>query len=360
MVGKPAVNAMTRRGFVAGASAGAAAALASCLRTTPTRPAGPGAPPAARYAQRLPIVRLQAWEALRYGMFIHFGISTFLGQEIPDGLARATTYAPDRLDVGSWIRIARDAGMRYAVLTAKHVAGHCLWPSRHTDYTVANSGDKTDVVAAFVRACAAHGVRPGLYYCAWDNHHRFGSRTPSDPPGWNAAYTTSRYHDFQTAQLTELLTQYGPVEELWIDIPGVLGRGYRTFLYGHVARLQPDCVVMMNNGFTDGTKYDAGYAWPSDLMALERTLPPAAGFPKVRDIEGKIYYIPGEMCDPLGKTWFWAEGDRLRPDEVLAGILNACRERGVNLLLDVGPDRHGQIPSDVRDALMRLRKSAGL
>jgi alpha-L-fucosidase len=259
-----------------------------------------------------------------------------------------------------WIQIARDAGMRYAVLTTKHVAGHCLWPSRHTDYTVANSGNTANVVEAFVKACARRGVRPGFYYCSWDNHHLFGSLTPSFRKKGERAYTTSLYQEFQTAQITELVTDFGPIAEMWIDIPGVLGRGYRTYLYQHIAALQPDCVIMMNSGISDQVTYNVPYAWPSDLIAIERRLPPPTGHLKWRDIEGRRYYIPGEVCDPIGKDWFYVEGDRPRPDEELATLFLETRRRGANLLLDVGPDKHGLIPDYYRDALFRLRKNVKL
>lgn len=310
--------------------------------------------------QRLTLAELQAWEAWRYGMFIHFGMSTFLGQELPDGKAPASTYDPDRLDVDSWIQIARDAGMRYAVLTTKHVAGHCLWPTKHTEYSVATSGNKTDVVEAFVKACAKRGLRPGFYYCSWDNHNRFGSQTPSDPPGWNKSFTTSLYQTFETNQITELLTQYGSVDEMWIDIPGVLGRGYRTFLYEHISKLQPRCVIMMNNGFWDGGKYDIEYAWPSDIISIERGFPAGAKYEKWRTIEGKTYYLPGEICDPIGKNWFYVEGETPRPDKELAELWATAREHQVNFLLDVGPDKHGRIPKLFQDSLMRLRTLVGL
>jgi alpha-L-fucosidase len=310
-------------------------------------------------AQRLSLAKLQAWEALGYGMFLHFGMSTFVAQEIPDGKAPATTYNPDKLDVDQWVGIARDAGMKYVVLTAKHVAGHCLWPSRHTDYTVATSGNQTDVVAALVKACERRGVLPGLYYCSWDNHHLFGSLTPRLTK-WEKAFTTSLYQDFQTAQVTELLTNYGPIAEMWIDIPGVLGRGYRTFLYQHIASLQPDCVIMMNSGISDGSNYNVSYAWPADLIAIERILPSPAGHLRWRTIEGKRYYLPGEVSDPIGKEWFYVEGDHPRPDGQLLTLLTETRRRGANLLLDVGPNKHGLISDEYRDALMRLRRSAGL
>ena len=98
--------------------------------------------------QRLTLEQLQQWEKLGYGMFIHFGMSTFVDLDgkvffKPDGTDLPTAYSPDRLDVDQWVCVARDAGMKYAVLTAKHISGFCLWPSRHTDYSVANSGDTT-------------------------------------------------------------------------------------------------------------------------------------------------------------------------------------------------------------------------
>ncbi len=311
-------------------------------------------------AQRLSLAKLQAWEALGYGMFIHFGMSTFVGRELPDGRSLASLYNPDRLDVDQWTQIARDAGMKYAVLTAKHVAGHCLWPSRHTDYTVARSGNTTDVVEAFVKASRRRGLLPGLYYCSWDNHHLFGSLTPSFRQKGERAYTTSLYQSFQTAQITELLTDYGPIAELWIDIPEVLGRGYRTFLYQHAARLQPDCVIMMNSGISDQAEYNIERNWPSDLIAIERRLPPPSGHVKWRLLEGRRHYLPGEVCDTLGKQWFWTETDRPRPDEELINLYRECRRRGVNLLLDVGPDQRGLITGECRDTLDRLRKNVGL
>ena len=267
----------------------------------PPQPANRPPAPEKKGSQRLTVERLQKFEALGYGMFIHFGMSTFVAAELPSGNDLPSVYAPDKLDVDQWVSVARDAGMKYAVLTTKHVAGHCLWPSKHTDYTVTNSGNKTDVVKQFVDACGKRGVLPGFYYCSWDNHTRLGSSTPSDKREKLEAYTTSLYQSYQTAQIEELLTQYGPIAETWIDIPGVLGRGYRTFLYRHVATLQPDTVIMMNSGISTGKEYRVDYAWPSDLIAIERNVPPGEGHAKWRTIEGKEYYMPGEVCDPIDK-----------------------------------------------------------
>jgi len=358
---------------------GSGALLSTILANTPdTAPAAaPPAAPALEPAdnpgcQRLSLNQLKAWQSLHYGMFIHFGMSTFLGKEIPDGSDPAAIFAPDKLDVDQWIAVARDAGMKYAVLTTKHVAGHCLWPSRCTDYTVQNSSNKTDVVEKFVKSCEKHQIKPGFYYCSWDNHHRFGSRTPSDGKwqGMNSfprdrtqplpAFTSSLYQTFQTAQITELLSDYGPISEMWIDIPGVLGRGYRTFLYHHIAQLQPETVIMMNSGIGDGSSYNIDYAWPSDLIAIERARPPHTGHRKWRTIEGREYYLPAEHCDPIGKDWFFVPGDVPRPDADLQKQYELTRQAGVNFLLDVPPDAHGRIPPDYVAALIRLRQNLNL
>jgi alpha-L-fucosidase len=322
-----------------------------------------------RGAQRLSLEALHNWESWKYGMFIHFGMSTFDGKEHSDGNTPAAQFNPAKLDVEQWIRTARDAGMTYAILTAKHTSGHCLWPSQFTNYSVANSPVSVDIVKLFVEACRKYQIRPGFYYCSWDNHHRFGSRTISDmrqDQSGEPAYTTSRYQTFQTAQITELLTQYGEIAEMWVDIPPVLGRGYRTFLYDHIARLQPNCIIMMNNGWGDGSRYPVDEAWPSDIMSIEfgnspdRALGPSELFSPWREIEGRTYYLPGEVCDYIGGDWFFKDEDQLRPDSELQTLFENCRARGTNLLLNVPPDRSGVIPPSYVEALLRLKKNVHL
>ncbi len=305
---------------------------------------------------------LHRWEALEYGMFIHFGMSTFDGVELSLGDRPSMDYAPDRLDVDQWIGVARDAGMQYAVLTAKHVSGHCLWPSRHTDYTVATSSNTTDVCQAFVSACERRGVKPAFYYCSWDNHHLLGSMTPT-LAGWEKAFTTQAYRDFQLRQVEELLTQYGPLVEMWIDIPGPLGHEGRRAQYEQIARLQPQALVVMNQGLSDGSELKFNYTWPTDVMTIERWLPSSnRGYNpwhRVGESVGSTrdFYIAGEVCDPIGNEWFFVENDRSRSDNDLLGMRLLCQARNANLLLDVPPDKHGVIPSMFVEALMRLRRN---
>jgi len=319
-------------------------------------------------AQRLSVEKLRQWEAMKFGMFIHFGMSTFVNAELPSGSDPSTTYAPDRLDVDQWISIARDAGMKYAVLTTKHVAGHCLWPTRLNNYHVGTSGNKTDVVEAFLKACERRGVKPGFYYCAWDNHNRFGSLSPNFAmlplirplPNTNrsSSFVTERYLEFQWAQITELMDTYGPVAEWWLDIPHLLPRDYRQRLYNHIAGRQPDTLIVYNHGTENGADLKVDRVWPTDVITIERYLPSSANaYVKWRNIDGKNHYMPGEVCDPIGNDWFYADEDQPRPDAELLGMYLTAISRGANLLLDVGPDRHGLIADRFRLALQRLRKN---
>jgi alpha-L-fucosidase len=354
-----------------------AVAAACGSATAPARPvqAKPAFNPHGKSNQRLSLAALKRWEALGFGLFFHFGMGTFDGEEFDynhsSGTKPSTTYAPTALDVGQWLDLAKSAGARYAVLTAKHVAGHALWPSRYTDYHVGTSGNKTDVVRAFTEGCRQRGILPGLYYCAWDNHHRFGSVTRSDvltfsrgvgadlwSPKDQRPFTTERYREFMWQQLDELTTGYGPLGEVWIDIPMVLPRDYRDRLYFHLAENQPNALIMFNAGIGDGTAFNVNDAWPTDLVAIERFMPNShTGHVKWRSIEDRRYYIPGEVCDPIGKDWFYVDRDQPRSDAELLGMYLVSRSRGCNFLLNVPPDRTGRIPTRFADSLLRLRKN---
>jgi alpha-L-fucosidase len=332
-------------------------------------------------AQRLSLDRLQAFEAHRLGLFIHFGISTFDGVELSKGDLSPSAFAPDHLDPDQWVQLARDAGAKYAVLTCKHVAGFALWPTRHSDYHIGASPlAGRDIVGEFVSACHRHGIKSGLYFCLWDNHNEFDSLMPTRAdrlqreapdasiscihPWLTGSYAGPRYLEFVHRQLEELCTGYGELEEVWLDIPGVLGIADRVSLYRQLAQWQPNALIMSNNGHGDGSKYALDYAWPSDLVALERTLPCSGrGHQPWRSIHGQRYYLPTEVCDPMGREWFWTAQDRPRSDHELLGMCLVAQERGANLLLDVGPDPHGLITQEFSGALQRLgrnRRSLGL
>ena len=106
--------------------------------------------------------------ARKYGMFIHFGINTFHDQEWTDGSKPASSYRPTAVDADQWIRVAKDAGMKYVILTAKHHEGFCLWDSKYTEYDVESSGNTTNVIEAIAKACKKYDIGLGLYYSLWD------------------------------------------------------------------------------------------------------------------------------------------------------------------------------------------------
>lgn len=325
-----------------------------------------------QYAQRLSIEKLKEWQDLKYGMFIHFGMSTYLGEELPDGNAPVDAYAPTDLDVAQWVRVAKDAGMNYAVLTAKHVAGHCLWPSEYTEYDISNNKENTDVVGEFVKECRKQGILPGLYYCSWDNHHRFFSLMPDKSENYAKAlitpkesdlnlspppYTTSLYQNFMTAQIDELLEKYSPLVEFWIDIPIILGNGYREFLYEHITEKYPNMVVVMNHGkkqVDNELVFMEDKAWPTDVLTLERYYSEKHYNP-VWTIKGEEIYFPAETCLPIGNEWFWEDDDEVKAMDDLVKIVESNLENKVNLLLNVPPDKTGKIPEKWIKPLMELK-----
>lgn len=328
-----------------------ASIAASC---TSAPPAGDDAPATA------PTDALREWEALEYGMFIHYGLSTFVGDQFGRFEKPSTDYAPTGLDVDGWIETAQAAGMKYAVLTVKHHYGHALWPTEVSDYDVTTSSDPTDVVALFVEACRKYGVKPGFYYSlGWDRVH-MQPRTPGE------------YEAFVLAQLTELLTRYGPITELWFDIPWDLGpdtKGALARLYAHCKALQPDCLVLYNQGFVDGSAIErrlptyigqpAGEApvalWPKDLNCGERVEPLESGHDPWIEHEGVRCYVPDEVCDSLGQErWFWGANDAVRPVRQMVELYRRSVGRGANLLLNVGPDPNGQVPAAQRAVLLEL------
>src|SRR5437660_9240089 len=184
---------MTRRELLTRTAGLAAATLAQPLVETLS-----GAAPLEPATRRTPV--LARYEELQFGVSYHFSMNTFTGDDYETGAVPASTYNPTHLDVRQWIRVARDLGARYAVLTAKHMSGFCLWNSKGYDYDVAASRNKKDVVAAFVAACHEYGLRPGFYYCILDPHNE-------GKFDWNAPIG-DKYYRLIKHHLTELHSKY--------------------------------------------------------------------------------------------------------------------------------------------------------
>jgi alpha-L-fucosidase len=310
-------------------------------------------------AQPTPTAAQAAWMRLEYGMFVHFGPWTFSGNG--DGRFPAAEVRSPHLDMREWAELAAAAGMRYAVLTAKHVDGFCLWPSRFTDYSIAATPAKRDWVAEFVTAFRHQGLRVGLYYALLDRHCPFSE-------------DDARYAAYVRDQVEELLTAYGDVIELWFD--GAWDKDHPTRdwphdpawqptgarwewdrLYQHVHRLQPDCLVLQNSssdrpGVPNYPPVDARTSEHFDFIWQERLcLPPGQSvFPSP---EGPRF-LPLEYCTTLTPGWFWQAGACYAhaSAETIAGWRRRAARERANLLLNVGPDRAGRIPEYHRPFLL--------
>ncbi|ACX63304.1 alpha-L-fucosidase [Paenibacillus sp. Y412MC10] len=280
-----------------------------------------------------------AWQDMELGMFCHFGMNTFCDQEWGDGTDSPEIFNPEQLDARQWARTAKRAGFKYLVLTAKHHDGFCLWPTKTTDYSVKSSpwrGGKGDVVREVADACREEGLQFGLYLSPWDRHE------PCYPD-------KEAYDDFYAEQLTELLTGYGPLVEVWFDGAGSQGREYDwNRIIGLVDQYQPDAMVFNMGrptirwvGNEDGV---APYpCWNTATTARESMFTSDM----MTWMEGTPAWVPAECDVPIRKRhWFWHPDDEasLRSLEDVLDIYYRSVGHGATLLLNISPDNRGLLP----------------
>lgn len=280
-----------------------------------------------------------AWQDMELGMFCHFGMNTFCDQEWGDGADSPEIFNPEQLDARQWARTAKRAGFKYLVLTAKHHDGFCLWPTKTTDYSVKSSpwrGGKGDVVREVADACREEGLQFGLYLSPWDRHE------PCYPD-------KEAYDDFYAEQLTELLTGYGPLVEVWFDGAGSQGREYDwNRIIGLVDQYQPDAMVFNMGrptirwvGNEDGV---APYpCWNTATTAKESMFTSDM----MTWMEGTPSWVPAECDVPIRKRhWFWHPDDEpsLRSLEDVLDIYYRSVGHGATLLLNISPDNRGLLP----------------
>ena len=307
-----------------------------------------------------------AWQRDELALFLHFGVNTFTDREWGDGREDPSIFSPSALDARQRARAARNAGARALILTAKHHDGFCLWPTRTTGHTVAASpwrGGQGDVVREFVDACRAEGLKAGLYLSPWDRN--------------NPAYGDSaKYNDLYCDQLTELLTRYGPIAEVWFDGANGEGPNGKRQIYdwprffGLVRRLQPTAVMFSDAGpdvrWCGNEKGTAGDPNWSTVNPDVVTFPGADG-PGVTDAlqhgdPAGTVWRPAEVDVSIRPGWFYhrAEDDRVRTVDNLESLYFSSVGRNGKLLLNVPPTRDGLLHStDVaRLALFRARVSS--
>jgi alpha-L-fucosidase len=284
-----------------------------------------------------------------------------------DTHAPAKVYAPTALDVDGWVRVARDGGMKYAVLTTKHRMGFCLWDSKVTvhgkefDYDVAASGNTTDVVQAFMAACRKYGIVPGLYYNLRDYHSGSGGSGKSEEG------LSKDFFDQVKGQLTELTTRNPDCHYYWIDHPSSANAQQLADIYELLRRADPRNVVQFNRHLAkpwggswknpginvfDKAK---GYGFPTDVIGSENRKPDGP-VSKFQSWQGRQYFVGYEHCAMLAGSWFDSDPKQIpRSTKGIFDTYQTIRNFGGNLLLDIGPDKQGRIDEKFAKFLIELK-----
>lgn len=327
-------------------------AILSCAVFSPAQVISPATSP--NESQR-------ALQKQGYGMFMHFGPNTFTDAEWSDGTIPVSKYNPTKLDPDQWVRVARDAGFRYVLLITKHHDGFCLWDSKYTDYDVASSPVKTDVVKAVSDACRKYKIGFAVYYSLWDRHE----------PSYRLD-DKSKYIDYMCNQLTELFTNYGDICQLWLD--GGWDREVADWhlerVYNHVKSMQPKCAIGVNHTIalkpgtrqlahpdvmTVDNKYTFQY-FPGDFRLGDPDLP-VENDPKLFTHDSKTYYMPWESTVCISQRWFYNTKDtKFKSVDELEKLYRRATANDNILILNCPPGRDGRLRQADIDLLLRLRE----
>ncbi len=301
-----------------------------------------------------------------YGMFIHFGVNTFNEIEWSDGSLPASSFNPTALDCDQWIQTAREAGFRHVILITKHHDGFCLWNTQFTGYGVASSPCKTDIVREVAKACRKYGVELGLYYSLWDR--KDPSHDDKDP---------GKYVGFMKNQLTELLTNYGDICELWFD--GAWAKPHDDWripeVYALIKKLQPDCQVTVNHTIgipgnlqklrlpEDYVKGDPIRFWPVDFRTKDPNLVRQDDPKEFASADGELHYLPFEHTICISDRWNWFQKKEViparDPDE-LEALFYWCTANDNVLLVNLPPDPTGRIRENERQAIFATADLLGI
>ena len=281
------------------------------------------------------------WQELGIGMFIHFAPNTWQDREYDDLSTPVSAINPERLDTDQWADTAVKMGARYIVFVAKHVGGFCMWRTRTTDYGIHNTpwrGGKGDVVADLANSCRKRGVHLGIYLSPQDTRHGAGTggrcRTAAEQQTYNEIYRQ---------QLTELLTGYGPIVEIWFD-------GSQVVPVGDILRKHaPDAMIFQGPHATiRWVGNELGFApYPAWNAVSAGDAGTGIATALHGDPDGDTW-LPIEVDVSLRRpNWFWntTNQKRILTLDQLMEIYYRSVGRGANLLLNLTPDRSGQIPA---------------
>lgn len=317
--------------------------------------------------------RMQWFVQARFGMFIHWGLYAVpakgewvrSNERMPEEkyMPFFREFDPSAAEPKAWVQAAKEAGMGYVILTAKHHDGFCLFDSELTDFKSTNTPMGRDIVREFLEAGREAGLKVGLYYSLIDWHHpdfpHHGDRyhpMRSDPAASNEERDFERYLAYMHGQVKELCTRYGRLDVLWFDFSynQLRGEVWRANELADMVRtLQPG--ILLNNRLeVSGEGFGSlaqGEPAPchGDFVSPERIVPPEGLF----DPQGRPLYW--ETCTTMNHSWGYCAGDPwYKPASLLLKKLVECVSKGGNFLLNVGPDGNGRIPRQAMDTLKYL------
>ncbi len=318
------------------------------MATTAANAEGLGLPATGAGSQASPIEarmaatraqRMKWWHEAKFGMFIHWGLYSVIGQHewakevegIP--LAQyeqlAHHFKPKPNAARDWARLAKRAGQKYMVMTTKHHEGFCQWDSKLTDYNAMKQGPGRDLVREYVDAARAEGLRVGFYYSLMDWHHPDGAKCKTDPEA------RKRFVEYTHGLIRELLTNYGKIDVLWYDVdwPLTAAEWESERMNKMVFELQPEIIVNNRNGLE------------GDFSTPEQNVEAAA--------PGRAW----ESCMTLNDSWGFNRGDDAwKTPKTIVGNLAKCAGFGGNYLLNIGPRPDGTIPEETVSVLETVGK----
>lgn len=306
----------------------------------------------------------------RFGMFIHWGLYSIPARgewvrsqeqiSIEEYQPFFDEFNPIDYDPRAWAKAAREAGMKYAVLTAKHHDGFCLFDSALTDYKSTNTPAGRDLVREYLDAFRAEGLKVGLYYSLLDWHHpdypHFNDR--QHPMRGNEAFRDYKYNfdnylAYMHGQVEELCKNYGKIDIFWFDFSydDLRGEAWKaTELVRMIRSYLPDVIIdnrleVSGEGF-GSIATDTPSEYSGDFVSPEQIIPPAG----IRDGKGRP--VVWEACITMNNHWGYCSTDKnFKSSAMLIKKLVECVSKNGNLLVNVGPDARGAIPQESLDIL---------
>ena len=309
--------------------------------------------------------RMKWFTEARFGMFIHYGLYSIPArgewvmsdEEMSDDQYRKyfDAFDPCDLDMRQWAKAAKDAGMKYMVMTAKHHDGFCLYDSKYTDFKSTNTACHRDLIREYVDAVREQGLKVGLYFSLIDWRHpdfpHYKDRQHpmrNHPECGNEGRDFDRYLKYMHAQVRELMENYGKIDLLWLDFSydGLRGEAWKaTELVSMIRSLQPD-IILNNRLEVSGEGFGSlaeGHPTPyhGDFITPEQMIPPAG----LKDPSGNS--LVWEACVTMNGHWGYCAQDHFfKPSSMLVRKLVECVSKGGNMILNVGPDAKGNFPKE--------------